>query len=97
MRRVARIHAIRPYASGFALSLYAILASLAVLGLSASLADVARNLVTAGASGALSFAYAAVANTTFAVQLTLAVFLTACLFAARDLAHNVRVMSLRRA
>ena len=97
MRRVARVHALRPYASPLALKVYAALAALAALALSASLANVTANLVAVGIGGAFTFLYAAVVNTTFVVQLALAVFLTACVFAARDLVHNLRVLSLRRA
>ncbi len=97
MRRVARIHALRPFVSGFALSLYAALAALAAIALSASLGNVVENLAAAGLSGMGSFLYAAVANTTFVVQSALAVFLAACVAVARDIAHNVRVLTLRRA
>lgn len=97
MRRVARVHALRPYVSGFALSLYAAFIALAALALSSSLTHVAQNFLAAGAAGALSFLYAAVANTTFVVQLALAAFLAACVSAVRGFVQDVRFVSLRRA
>lgn len=84
MRRVARIHRMRPFVSAVALRLYALAGILAVLGSLVSVPNVLKNFATAGLSGAGSFAYAAVANTTLIVQALAVAFALVALVAMRD-------------